>query len=141
MKLPGAMGEMIGEALSSRLYSPAKKKWVWRLDPIGPPSDNADCPRVSFVRSLPLAAFVDVKPDSAASVAEGRHSSISSPWNWLPPLLVTIFTALPVLPPYSAENPFSRTVISCTAVRGMVLKIVWRPQPSFPVLPSTSNQV
>ena len=30
-------------------------------------------------RHLPFAAFVVVKPDSAASVADGRHSSSTSP--------------------------------------------------------------
>ena len=46
----------------------------------------------------------------------------------LPPVRVTMFTALPVLPPYSAENEFVSTVISCTAGKGMLLKIVCRPQ-------------
>ena len=55
--------------------------------------------------------------------------------------LLTMFTALPVLPPYSAENPFTSTSISCTAKSGSVLKIVCLPQLSLPVVPSTSNQV
>ena len=46
---------------------------------------------------------------------------------------------LPVLPPYSAENALVSTPISNTASRGMLLKIVWRPQKSLPLLPSTSN--
>ena len=59
---------------------------------------------MSLVTSLPLVALAVVNPESAASVAEGRHKSSASPWNWLPPLLVTMLTTLPVLPPYSAEK-------------------------------------
>ena len=81
-----------------------------------------------------------MKPESAAAVAAGRHSSITSPCNLLPPVLVTMLTTLPVLPPYSAENALVSTSISCTASRGMLLKMVWRPQPSLPLPPSTSNQ-
>ncbi len=52
-----------------------------------------------------------------------------------------MLTTLPVLPPYSAENAFVSTSISCTAASGMFVKIVCLPQLSLPVLPSTSNQV
>src|ERR1035441_2215487 len=81
---------MMGEVLLSRLNSPARKKWVVWLLSSGPPREISDWPSESLVRSLPLAALVELKPDRAAEVADGRHSSASSPWRWLPPLLVTI---------------------------------------------------
>src|ERR1039458_4961098 len=130
---------MIGESLVSRLNSPAAKKWVlWSLES-GPPSEISDWPRESLVRSLPLAALAVVEPARAAEVADGPQSSATSPWSWLPPLLVTMLMTLPVEPPYSAEKALVSTDISSRAVRGRLLKMVWRPQLSLPVLPSTSN--
>src|ERR1700719_669487 len=118
------MGELMGEARFCRLYSPAREKYVRPLPVIGPESATDDWPSVSLVTAFPLAAVAAVKPESAASVALGRQSSRTSPWNWLPPLLVIMLTTLPVLAPYSAENAFVSTVISCTTVAGILLKIV-----------------
>jgi len=106
---------------------------------MGPDTEAAVWPRLSVATSLPLAALAAVNPESAAVVVEGRQSSRRLAWSFSPPVFVTMFTALPVLPPYSAENAFSRMVICCTASIGILLKMVWRPQLSFPVLPSTSN--
>ena len=91
-------------------------------------SEAADWPSESLVQLLPVVAFWAVKPERAADVALGRHNSSSSPWNWLPPLLVTMLTTLPVLPPNSAEKALVSTSISCTDVERQVLNMVWRPQ-------------
>src|ERR1700693_6369895 len=101
MKLPGATGEITGDALSSRLYSPAAEKNDLPPEPRGPERAARVWPSVSLVQSLPLAALVALKPERAASVCEGRHSSSNSPWSLLPPVLVTMLTALPTPPPYS----------------------------------------
>src|SRR5579871_439483 len=130
---------MMGDARFSRLNSPAREKWV--LDESGPERATADWPRVSLVQSLPLAALPELKPERAASVPAGRHSSRRLPCNWLPPLLVTMLTTLPVDPPNSAEKALVSTVISCTESSGRVLKVVWRPQLSLSVLPSTTKVV
>ena len=132
---------MTGEPRSSRLNSPAAEKWVCWEEPIGPESEAADWPSESLVQLLPEVAFWAVKPERAADVALGRHNSSRSPWNWLPPLLVMTFTTLPVLPPNSAEKALVRTSISCTEVSGRLLNMVWRPQASLPVLPSTTKVV
>src|SRR5258706_6633218 len=104
MNNPGAIGDVTGDALSSRLYSAAAKKCVCPFDPNGPPSEIADWPSVSFTRLLPLVELVVVNPDSAASGPDGRHTSTMSPCSLVPPLLVTMLIALPVEPPYSAVN-------------------------------------
>ena len=140
MKLPGATGEVTGDALSSRLYSPAAAKCVRPLVPMGPDSEAAVWPRVSLVQSFPLAALVLLKPERAASVSDGRQSSNRLPCNLFPPVLVMMLIALPVPPPYSAVKTFSRIVISCTDVSGKLLNCVCRPQLSLFVAPSTSNQ-
>ena len=49
-----------------------------------------------------------------------------------------MFTAVPDVQPNSAEKAFESTVISCTAPTGTVENIVWRPQGSSPVAPSTA---
>ncbi len=91
---------------SRRLYSPGAKNCVCRW-PSGPPSESADLAQRVVATSLPLAALALVKPESAAAVAAGRQvAQQRRHGNWLPPLLVTMLMALPVLPPYSAENAF-----------------------------------
>src|ERR1035437_6720028 len=126
MKMPGATGEVTGEPLSSRLNSPAAKKCV--LLENGPPREAADWPSESLVNWLPLVALAAVKPESAAAVSAGRHSSSTSPWNLLPPLLVTMLITPPAVAPYSAEKALASTSISSTARTGSVLNSVWRPQ-------------
>src|ERR1035441_2105263 len=141
MKIPGSTGEVTGDPLSSRLNSPAAKKCVLLDDDLenGPPNDTADCPSESLVNWLPLVALAAVKPESAAAVSAGRHNSSTSPWNWLPPLLVTMLTTPPAVAPYSAEKALASTFISSTAITGSVLNSVWRPQLSLLVAPSVTN--
>src|ERR1017187_9864392 len=129
MKMPGATGDVTGEPLSSRLNSPVAKKCVLREN--GPPNEAADWPSESLVNWLPLVALAAVKPESAAAVSAGRHNSSASPWNWLPPLLVTMLTTPPAVAPYSAEKALASTLISATAETGSVLNSVWRPQLSL----------
>ncbi len=139
MNTPGATGEITGEPRSSRLNSPATKKCVAPLEPIGPESDTSLWPSESLAISFPLAALAVVKPASAA--AWRRDATVPSLRRAIccRRTLVMMLMTLPVLPPYSAENALVSTPISCTASRGMLLKIVWRPQLSLPLLPSTSN--
>src|SRR5450759_1981844 len=136
MKMPGATGEVTGEPLSSRLNSPAAKKCV--LLENGPPREAADWPSESLVNWLPLVALAAVKPESAAAVSAGRHSSSTSPWNLLPPLLVTRLITPPAVAPYSAEKALASTFISSTPETGSVLNSVCRPQLSLLVAPSVT---
>ena len=60
---------MIGEALASRLYSPAREEVrLAASTECGRTSDAAVWPSVSLVISLPLVALPVVKPESEASV-------------------------------------------------------------------------
>ncbi len=53
------------------------------------------------------------------------------------PDLVTMFIAGPAVQPNSAENALVSTAASCTAPSGTVVSIVWRPQPSSLLAPSS----
>ena len=55
----------------------------------------------------------------------------------LVPDLVTMLNAGPAVQPNSAENAFVSTAASCTAPSGTVVSIVWRPQPSSLLAPSS----
>ena len=57
------------------------------------------------------------------------------------PDLVTMFIAGPAVQPNSAENALDRTEISWIAPIGTVASIVWRPQPSSLLAPSSMNVV
>ena len=57
------------------------------------------------------------------------------------PDLVTMFSAGPAVQPNSAEKAFVITATSCTAPTGTVAIIVWRPQPSSLLAPSSMNVV
>ena len=54
----------------------------------------------------------------------GRNMYSASPRNVLVPDLVTMLSAGPAVQPYSAENAFDRTVVSCTAPTGTIVSIV-----------------
>ena len=64
-----------------------------------------------------------------------------SPCTSFVPDLVTMFSAGPAVQPNSAENAFESTGISWTAPTGTVASIVWRPQPSSLLAPSSMNVV
>ena len=88
-------------------------------------SEAAVLPERVVGESLPLVALPVVEAGErrlgawrAARAPAPRRDS------WSPPLCVTMLTTLPVLPPYSAEKPLVSTVISSTAIRGMLVKIV-----------------
>jgi hypothetical protein len=59
----------------------------------------------------------------------------------LVPVRVTRLTAAPAERPYSAEKLLVSTVISWMAASGRAVKIVWRPQASSAVPPSTVKVV
>src|SRR4029078_6094886 len=67
----------------------------------------------------------------------GRAIYRPSPRMLLVPDLVTMLNAGPAVQPNSAENALVRTAASCTAPSGTVVSMVWRPQPSSLLAPSS----
>ena len=57
------------------------------------------------------------------------------------PVLVTMFSAGPEVQPNSDEKALDSTEISWIAPTGTVACIVWRPQPSSLLAPSSMNVV
>src|SRR3954464_1346066 len=119
---------MTGDVRFCQLYSPDTKKWVRPPEPKGPPRAAEVCLSESSVIAFPLGALEALNPESFATVSDGRNSPRTSPCSSDPPLLVTMFTTPPVVAPYSAENAFSNTVISCTLASGRLVKAVCLPQ-------------
>ena len=77
----------------------------------------------------------------SACQSPGRPRYSASPRRALVPDLVTMFIAGPAVQPYSAENALDSTDTSCTAPTGTVASMVWRPQPSSLLAPSSMNVV
>src|SRR4029453_17969726 len=71
----------------------------------------------------------------------GRPMYSAWPCRALVPDLVTMFNAGPAVQPNSAENAFDSTAISWTAPTGTVAIMVWRPQLSSLLAPSSMNVV
>ena len=71
----------------------------------------------------------------------GRPMNSPSPCRMFVPDLVTMFSAGPAVQPNSAENAFEHRDTSWTAPTGTVASIVWRPQPSSLLAPSSMNVV
>ena len=67
----------------------------------------------------------------------GRAMYSPSPCRSLVPDLVTMLSAGPAVQPNSAENALESTAISWMAPTGTVAIIVWRPQPSSLLAPSS----
>src|ERR1035441_5911647 len=110
--------------------------WAGLLKQLTIPSNVASTATSTNDTDVALAA---VNPESVAAVSAGRHSSSTSPWKALPPLLVTMLITPPTVAPYSAEKALASTLISATAETGSVLNSVWRPQLSLFVAPSVTN--
>src|SRR5664279_697407 len=72
-----------------------------------------------------------------ACMSPGRLMNRASPCRVLVPDLVTMLRAGPAVQPNSEEKALERTVISWTAPMGMVAIIVWRPQASSLLAPSS----
>src|SRR6185436_7480956 len=82
-----------------------------------------------------------VVPKLFACQLPGRVMNRPSPRTSLVPDLVTMLRAGPAVQPNSAENAFDSTEISWIAPIGTVAIIVWRPQPSSLLAPSSMKVV
>src|SRR5262249_31970250 len=72
-----------------------------------------------------------------ACMPPGRRTNSPSPCSAFVPALVTMLIPALDVQPNSDENARDITFISCTAPIGIVENIVWRPQGSSAVAPST----